>query len=49
MVYLWWILAVLGIVVGIVVIVGAVRIGIEWRRESKKGPNRRDNDRFKGW
>ena len=20
-----------------------------WRRKSKKDPNRRDNDRFKGW
>jgi len=38
--YLWWILVVLGIVVGIVVIVGAVLFGIEWRRESKKDPNR---------
>jgi len=52
-VYLWWILVVLGIVVGIAVIVGIVVIvvivGIEWRRKSKKEPNRRDNDRFTGW
>jgi len=48
-VYLWWILVVLGIVVGITVIVMVAFFGVGGRRKSKKDPNRRDNDRFKGW